>query len=137
MKLYIRLKNGAPFEHPITEHNLLQSFPHIDLNNLPEYISIFEKTDPHITKVYETADLIYSVENNVVKERWSIRSMTDQEKKEKQDLVKKLWISLHPNSQCVFDEETCSFVPPISYPSDGRTYEWSDETSSWIEIIPD
>jgi hypothetical protein len=34
----------------------------------------------------------------------------------------------------VFDETTCSFIPPIPYPDDGYAYYWDDATRSWIKL---
>lgn len=30
-------------------------------------------------------------------------------------------------------EETCQWVAPIAYPTDGKLYFWHEETLSWIE----
>ena len=32
-------------------------------------------------------------------------------------------------------EETCRWVSPISYPTDGKLYNWNEETLSWIEAM--
>ena len=34
----------------------------------------------------------------------------------------------------VFNEDTCSFDPPVPYPEDGKFYQWNEETTSWVEI---
>lgn len=44
MICYIRIKDDKPFEHPITEENFIQSFPHIDVNNLPPEFARFNRT---------------------------------------------------------------------------------------------
>jgi hypothetical protein len=31
----------------------------------------------------------------------------------------------------VLDEESCNWVPPVSYPNDENTYIWNEETISW------
>jgi hypothetical protein len=35
----------------------------------------------------------------------------------------------------VLDEQTCQWVPPVAYPSDGKIYVWNEETLSWVEKI--
>jgi hypothetical protein len=35
MNLYIQIKDGQPFEHPIFEDNFIEAFPDVDINNLP------------------------------------------------------------------------------------------------------
>lgn len=137
MNLYIRLKNNQPFEHPITEDNLLKSLPQVDVNNLPDYIARFIRTNKPTVGVYEIAEVSYVIENNVVREDWIVRRMSELEIKQKQESYKSFWYTLYPNSSFIFDETTCSFVSPIEYPNDGKTYEWSDIANNWIEIIPD
>lgn len=137
--LYIRLKNGQPFEHPITQENLLLAFPGIDLQNLPEYISVFQKTNkPNNIGVYEIIENYYAISaDRTVTEFWSTRPMTELEKQQKQIAVKTAWQLRNPYSLWIFNEETCQFDPPVSYPNDGKTYEWNDNENNWIEIIPD
>lgn len=35
----------------------------------------------------------------------------------------------------VFDENTCKWVPPIPYPTDGKEYAWGYESKAWIELM--
>ena len=134
--LYIRLKNGQPFEHPITESNLLLAYADIDLNNLPSYVVPFISSTKPSSNIYQVVEESYSLENNVVKQNWIIRDMTPEEKLVKQELAKNTAINKDDNS-LVFDLDTCQFIPPIPYPTDGKTYEWNSSSSDWIEIIPD
>lgn len=34
----------------------------------------------------------------------------------------------------ILDEETCSWVPPIKYPDDGKMYSWDFKNDTWKEI---
>lgn len=34
----------------------------------------------------------------------------------------------------VLDEETCRWISPIPYPTDGKEYMWDEETVSWIAV---
>lgn len=36
----------------------------------------------------------------------------------------------------VFDEATCSWIPPIPYPNDGFEYYWDDGRHEWVRIPP-
>lgn len=136
MSLYIRLKNNQPFEHPITEQNLLQALPNIDLNNLPTYIARFVSTPKPSASIYQIIDESYNIENNIVTQTWAVRDMTAEEKLAKQQAVK-LTASNRDDPSLVFDPATCQFVPPLPYPNDGKTYEWSSASNAWVEIIPD
>ena len=35
----------------------------------------------------------------------------------------------------IWDETTCSYIPPIPYPTDGKFYQWDEATISWVEAI--
>lgn len=37
-------------------------------------------------------------------------------------------------SYFVFDETTCSWIPPIPYPFDGFAYYWNDAARSWTKV---
>ena len=52
MRLFIQIRDGAPFEHPIQEDNFKFAFPQIDMNNLPEEFMDFERVDQK-TELYE------------------------------------------------------------------------------------
>jgi len=43
MNLYIQIKNGQPFEHPIFEDNFIEAFPDADINNLPSEFAKFRR----------------------------------------------------------------------------------------------
>ena len=53
MKLYIRIKDGQTFEHPIFEDNFREAFPDVDVNNLPDEFAHFERVAPPTRGVYE------------------------------------------------------------------------------------
>ena len=41
------------------------------------------------------------------------------------------FIAPKPYSKWILDEQTCQWVAPISYPSDGFTYVWNDNQGKW------
>ena len=53
MKLYIRIKDGQTFEHPIFEDNFREAFPDVDVDNLPDEFAHFERVAPPTLGVYE------------------------------------------------------------------------------------
>lgn len=82
MKYFIKIKDGQPFEHPITEENFRKAFPELDVNNLPptfaEFIKASEDTQHDL---YEVADTVsYKFINGVVREIKNIRPVTEDEK---------------------------------------------------------
>jgi hypothetical protein len=131
MELYIQIKNGQPFEHPIFEENFRQAFPNVDTNNLPAWAAKFERINPPSVKPYEIYEgVTYEWVDGVVKDIHHVREMNTQEKQEKQEKVKIDWAT-NGFASWVFDEITCSFKSPTSYPDDGQRYSWDEATTSW------
>ena len=81
MKLFIQIRNGQPYEHPITETNFLTAFPNIDVNNLPQEFANFERVEQPVVAEYEVlVGVTYEWDNGIVKDVWHIRQMTDEER---------------------------------------------------------
>jgi len=82
MNLYIKIVDGQPFEHPITEENLQHAYPHIDLTNLPPNFARFERvqlTDADLTlDMFEVANNTYEWVGDVVKEVWKAVPMDEE-----------------------------------------------------------
>lgn len=80
-KLFIQIRDGAPYEHPIFESNFREAFPHVDLNNLPSEFAVFERVPQPTINDYEVLEgVTYEWVDGVVKDVWHVRSMTDEEK---------------------------------------------------------
>ena len=63
MELYIRIKDGQPFEHPILGDNFRQAFPDIDTNNLPLEFAKFTRVPRPVlgaNEVYEGCTYAWS-----------------------------------------------------------------------------
>ena len=134
MELFIRIKDGVPFEHPILSENFRAAFPKIDVNNLPSKFALFERVAPPSLGVYEVYEgATYEWFDGVVKDVHHVREMTEQEKTKKQNEVKTYWAE-NGFASWVFNEETCAFNAPIPYPDDGQKYRWDEETTSWILV---
>lgn len=135
MNLYIRLKNGQPFEHPIFEDNFCQAFPDVDLANLPEWTARFIRVEMPLLTAYEVYEgVTYGWIDGVVSDIHHIRPMTDDEKLAKQTDVKLNWNSQGFESW-VFDEVICQYQPPTPYPNDDKSYKWDELTMSWVEVV--
>lgn len=53
MQLFIRVKDGQPFEHPIFEDNFRAAFPEVNIDNLPDGFAKFVRVSPPALGVYE------------------------------------------------------------------------------------
>jgi len=83
MNLYIRLQDGQPFEHPILEANLLQAYPELNLNELPDWLARFTRLEIPADIVlgpYEDHVCTYQMVDGVVTDVWSKRQFTEAEK---------------------------------------------------------
>ena len=137
MKLFIRIKNGQPFEHPILESNFIEVFPDIDITNLPPEFAEFVRVNAPILGVYEKNQTCsYQFIDNIWTDVFTCEQMTEEEKIVKQEQVKNSWINRPDYSNFttwVFNEEQCFYEAPIPYPNDGKNYFWQGTTNSWVE----
>ena len=83
MRLFIKIVNGQPFEHPILEENFIQVYPNIDVNALPADFANFERTDfdgdTFPVGVYEMPYSKYEWVGNVVKDVWYTKPMNEEQ----------------------------------------------------------
>jgi len=88
MELFIQIRDGQPFEHPIFGDNFREAFPHINVNNLPPEFARFERVEqPFAAGLFEVEEVSYQWIDGVVKDVWTARTMTTEEKTQKlQDL---------------------------------------------------
>ena len=133
MELYIQIRNGQPFEHPIFGDNFRQAFPGIDVDNLPPEFAVFQRVKQNVTPgPFEVAEVSYQWFDTIVKDVWSVRPMTDQEKATKIAEYQ----SNKPFPSWTLNEETLTYSAPTPKPQDGKLYRWDEPTLSWIEITP-
>ena len=50
------------------------------------------------------------------------------------DEVRDAFIPPKPFPSWVLNEDTCLWDAPVPYPSDGKMYEWDEDSQSWIEV---
>ena len=135
MELFIRLKDGQPFEHPIFEENFRQAFPKVDVTNLPPEFARFERVELPLLSVYEVYEgTTYEWFGDIVKDVHHVRPMTTEEKAAKQQETKDAWVRGPNFPSWIFDEPTCTFQSPVPYPKDGKSYRWDEPTTSWVEV---
>jgi len=137
MELFIQIRNGQPFEHPIFGDNFRQAFPNIDTDNLPESFARFVRVEAPAVSVYEKNQTVsYQLVDGVYTDVFSVEQMTAEEIAAKQQAVKDAWAS-NGFASWVFDEAICAFKAPTPYPTDGKIYQWDEPTVSWTEVSDD
>ena len=135
MNLFIRVKNGQAFEHPIFEDNFKAAFPGIDIDDLPKGFARFERIAapaPGAYQVYE--GVTYEQVGDIYRDVHHFREMTSDEVASKQKSVKDGWATSPNWASWTFNEETCSYDPPIPMPEDETLYAWDEETNRWVSI---
>jgi len=146
MELFIRIKDGQPFEHPIFGDNFCQAFPSIDVNNLPPEFAKFKRLEVPVLGVYElmaSEQSTYEKINDVWTDVWHIRNMTTEEKTAKQQAVITKFNDREYASNWsawTLDEATCTMIPPIPRPAvdqikiDASIYTyWCGADNNWKE----
>lgn len=83
MRLFIRLNDGVPFEHPIMEDNFQQVYPDIDLDNLPsEFVEFKRKPIPALSIYEKNLSVTYEIIDGYCTDVFSWDQMTEIEKLE-------------------------------------------------------
>lgn len=49
------------------------------------------------------------------------------------DTPKDAFIPPKPFASWVLNQSTCLWEPPLSYPTDGKNYDWDENNNQWIE----
>jgi len=79
-ELYIQIRDGQPFEHPIFADNFREAFPDVDTENLPDTFAKFIRVEAPIPDTYEVYEgVTYQWDDGVVKDVHHVRPMTDEE----------------------------------------------------------
>ena len=88
MELFIQIRDGMPYEHPIMGDNFRQAFPHIDPNNLPPEFARFERVPMPVIGDFEVYEgTIYEWFDGIVKDVHHVRPMTDEERSAKEAML--------------------------------------------------
>jgi hypothetical protein len=134
MELFIQIKDGQPFEHPIFVGNFRQAFPDVDTNNLPAEFARFVRVAAPAVGVYEKNQTVsYQLVDGAYTDVFSVEQMTSKEIAAKQQEAKDAW-AINGFASWVFNETTCTFNPPTPYPTDDKRYTWDESTTSWVEV---
>ena len=137
MELFIRIKDGAPFEHPIMGGNFRQAFPNVNTENLPAEFARFVRVQPPALGAYEKNQTVsYQLVDGVYTDVFTCDQMTAQEIADKQQTVKDAWAELNNGfTSWTFNEQTCSYEAPTPMPTDSKRYVWNEPSTSWV-VIP-
>jgi hypothetical protein len=111
--LFIQIRDGQPYQHPILEDNFREAFPSIDTGSLPPEFAVFVRLEPGVVpSVYQVLVEEYVWDGDAVRDNWHARPMTEEEKTNK---IAEAMAQPHPNGW-VFDEEICAWRPDLTAP---------------------
>ena len=51
------------------------------------------------------------------------------------DKTKDAFISIKPYPSWTLVEATCQWTAPVTYPDDGKFYEWDESITNWTEVV--
>lgn len=82
LELYIQIRDGQPYEHPIFADNFKLAFPDVNVNELPaDQFAKFIRVEAPVPDTYEVyVGVTYQWADGVVKDVHSVRAMTDEER---------------------------------------------------------
>ena len=110
MELFIQIRDGQPYEHPIIGGNFRSAFPSIDPDNLPASFARFVRSDPPtVDGVYRVVVGSYVWDQDIVRDNWIIRDMTSEEREAKIEHAK---ANKPIGDFWLFNEDTCEWYDP-------------------------
>jgi hypothetical protein len=137
MKLFIQIREGQPYEHPVMEANMKQLFPAHDLETAPDGFAKFTRVAQPIIGAYEKFDdslgqdgCTYDSDDEGFKDVWHIVPLSETEKAEKIATTKQE----SPYPSWIFHEPDCTMRAPVEYPSDDKIYRWDEEIINWVFV---
>jgi hypothetical protein len=136
MELFIRIKDGAPIDHPIMGENFRQAFPDVDTENLPAEFARFVRVQAPALGPYEyNQSVSYQLVDGVYTDVFTCEQMTAEEISAKQQVVKDFWVSNNGFASWTFNEQTCMYEALTPKPTDGKVYLWNEEQLAWVEVL--
>ena len=82
LELYIQIRDGQPYEHPIFADNFKMAFPDVNINELPaDQFAKFIRVEAPVPGTYEVYEgVTYQWFDGVVKDVHGVRPMTEEER---------------------------------------------------------
>lgn len=106
-------------------------FAELDENNIVKRVTVGDNNDPNGDE-----GLQWLIDN--LGGRWIQTSYNGKIRKNfagvgfTYDEVRDAFYGPKPFPSWILDEATCQWQAPVEYPTDGFTYYWNEETTSWV-----
>jgi hypothetical protein len=128
MKLFIKVKDGEPFEHPIFAENFVQAFPDIDTENLPpEFARFIRVPQPALDRFEVYEGVTYEWNGWAFTDAHHVRPMSSAEREEVIARIK----AARPNESWTWDGEGIKWLPP-QRPTTGGPWRFDRVALDWV-----
>lgn len=132
MELYIQIKDGQPFEHPMLAENVRQVFPHVDLNNpAPDFARFVRVDSPRIGEYEIYEGCTYEQVNGFYVDVHHVRPMTDTERAEVDARKLEALKANPPGPNWVWSEEKQKWDSPPR-PTSGGPWRFDPQALNWV-----
>jgi hypothetical protein len=131
MQLYIKIKDGQPFGHPMIGENVRQAFPGVDLSNTTEFAPFLRVQMPNIGEyeVYEGCN--YELLNGYYVDVHHVRPMTESERAEVDAKKLEALKANSPGPNWVWNEAQQKWTFPPR-PTSGGPWRFDLQTKDWV-----
>ena len=134
-KLFMRVVNRRPIDHPQSEYGMKILFPpsehpYYDYDNdiIPEeYYPLETLEQPHIN-CFQKLGLTYEFLGDRVRDVWTVQEMTELERVARLAELQEI----KPYPSWILNETTSEWEAPIPAPTDGQRYIWNEQQQNWV-----
>jgi hypothetical protein len=116
----------------------MSHFAQIDENNIVTQVIVIEQDvvdtglfgDPAswIQTSYNTSGGVHTLGGTPLRKNYAGIGYT-------YDSTRDAFIPPKPYNSWILNETTCLYEAPTPMPTDGKIYNWDEETTSWIEVV--
>lgn len=133
MRLFIRIVDGQPFEHPIFEDNFREAFPDVDVDNLPPEFAEFKRVAPPVLGAFEVYEgVAYEVVDGFYSDVHRVRPMTETE-----IAAKTAEISAATVNEVEQQKEIAAYAVANAAESAKPQWQaWLDALNAWVLVDP-
>ena len=101
-------------------------FAKIDTNNIVTDVIVSEQDFINSGAVGDSSLWVQTSYNNNFRKNYAGVRFT-------YDSARDAFILQQPYASWTLDEDTCIWEAPVTYPDDGKMYEWDEDTTNWVE----
>jgi hypothetical protein len=130
MKLFIKVKDGEPVDHPITAENFAQTFPDIDTENLPpEFAKFIRVPQPQLDRFEVYEGVTYEWNGWAFTDVHHARPMSAAEREERIQQLK----SQKPSGSWRWNEVHLRWIPNLKpIPKTGGPWRFDVAALDWV-----